>query len=47
MVEKTTESSVKITKLKQSLEDESASSDVRAIGFVIPEENEEYNYEDD
>lgn len=46
MIEKTTESSVKITKLKQSLEEET-NSDVRAIGFVIPEENEEYEYEDD
>ena len=47
MVEKTTASTIKITKLKAELE-ETPQSSSHAIGFVIPEEEkEEEYYEDD
>ena len=47
MIEQTTESSVRIAKLKQELDDDMEVSKTSAIGFVIPNEEEEEYYEDD
>ena len=47
MVEKPTASTVKITKLKEEVEEDQQEISTRAIGFVIPEEEKEEYYEDD
>lgn len=46
MAVKITEDSVKATKLKQSLE-EKGNDSTRVVGFVIPDEIEEEDYEED
>ncbi len=46
MAVKITEDSVKATKLKQSLEEKEKNS-TRVVGFVIPDEIEEDEYEED
>ena len=47
MAVKITEDSVKATKLKQDLEDKGTNSPAHVVGFVIPDETEEEEYDDE